>query len=219
MRIKLLITLLAVILIFGCTSEAIIQDNVIKNQEPPKDEVIEETVIQQIIETQEPKLIGEGYCGDGVCQNLENKYPDSKVICDRITRTCKVNNEATENNYVCERDCGVKCDEKVQLGFKPNGCQYTVDKDIEVTLINTGKGDIEGGFIFYITSSTDEVEIQTTTEELKQGTEKPYVVKISKYLEEFGSIKSVQIMPRIIKDNIVRDCSNKKLSIHLNSCY
>ncbi len=198
----------------GCTTK-IEAPSIIKTPHQ-KEEIIQETIITPQQEITTSSVIGEGYCGDDICQNLETQFPNKKVVCDRITRTCTINNKQTENNYVCERDCGIKCDEKVQLGFKPNGCQYTINKDIEVTLINTGKGDINGGFIYFITGANDEVEVQTTTKELKQNSESPYIINIP---EELKPIKSIQIMPRVIKSNIVRDCSNKKLSLHLNSCY
>jgi len=159
------------------------------------------------------------FCGDNVCENVEALYPSEKLMCDVMK--CTINKMYTENSYICPGDCGLKCDESVNIGFAPGSCKIT-EEGITVNVKNSGRGNITG-LLFYIASSregdvTTQIGYGTSDAEIESGVTKEIRISLSEWKEKFGTVHHVQVVPRQNVDGQVKECSNKKVYIPLTSC-
>lgn len=169
----------------------------------------------------------EGFCGDGICQNVEHQYPNDKVICEQ---TCTIAGQYTENNFKCPGDCGTTCTVDTTIGFKPGTCKTLSNGDIEFTIVNSGYKKIDG-FFFYIAEKSGQVgydssekgldskqEAGNTNYDTAARTSGTYTVDISTWKEKFGNVDYIEIMPRVVDGGQTKECSNKKILLPLSSC-
>jgi len=159
------------------------------------------------------------FCGDNVCENMESFYPTEKLVCDVMK--CTINNVYTENSYICPGDCGLQCNESVNIGLTPGSCKFS-GGDLVVNIKNSGRDKISG-LLFYIASSREgdiktQIGYGTSEIEIDAGTTKEVSIEISNWKEKFGTVHHVQIVPRQKVDGQIKECSNKKVYLPLTSC-
>ncbi len=215
--IGLLVLIVLVVSISGCKKQApavpTAPVETPKVTEPAKEIPKAKEQLKNVQET------STGFCGDNICQNVENQYPDSKVVCG--VTGCTINGKYTENNYNCPRDCGTTCTENTVIGFKPPACKLLSNGDIQLSITNSGRDTING-FLFYVSekpvAEAGRVGYSTSEKDLAKGETGVYTVDVAKWKEQFGSINMIQVMPRIIENGQTKECSNQKNIVPMSSC-
>ena len=219
-----LIMIFASLVFAGCTvktQDTTMDPVTIETPDVDQQQATEQVQTQEQTQTKEQtKLEGaKQFCGDNVCENIESLYPSDELVCDVMK--CSIGKMYTENSYICPGDCGLKCDESVNIGFAPGSCKITED-GINVNVKNSGRGNITG-LLFYIASSregdvTTQIGYDTSDASIESGVTKEIRISLTEWKEKFGTVHHVQIVPRQNVDGQIKECSNKKVYIPLTSC-
>ncbi|MBT3406524.1 hypothetical protein HN419_05155 [Candidatus Woesearchaeota archaeon] len=206
------------------------------------DEVLEEPVVEfvEVPLEEEPETMAQPAafstptCGDGVCDDRSSFFQDYKVMCDEIT--CAVNDVITENTFSCPRDCGYKCGERTN--FYVGECKRS-DSLLVLELSNVGKNPIVGFSFVYTTYNTkdeytstsysihsyaiedfkENVGYETMSYLLKPGDKRDFTFQKAMWEAELGDrLSQIQIIPRILSEDEIVDCSNQRVVFKLDKC-
>ena len=222
--IAVIVIIIAIVAIKGCQDaepEAMpVVDEPVVDSVPAQEEVKEEVKdVENVVSDKDVvsnlEETSAGYCGDGVCQNIEGLYEDSEMLtCTQFE--CNIDGKRTENNFICPGDCGHKCDETISLGYQ--GCEVTGDGDVILTIKSSGRGDVDGGLLFYINADNGETGFDVSKEPLASGDEKEYKVEVSDWEDKFGSIKKIIALPRTLQDDETKACVNQRIAYTMRNC-
>lgn len=103
-----------------------------------------------------------------------------------------------------------RCDVETVLTFQK--CDKLATGNIAVSLINSGRGTIEGAWI-YVIAEDGTMGYEEVRESIPVGEVKTYEIDLNKWEEKLGSVEKVQIGPEDIVDGTIKVCANQKQHI------
>jgi len=103
-----------------------------------------------------------------------------------------------------------RCD--VETVFTFHHCDKLATGNIAVALINSGRGTIEGAWI-YVVAEDGSIGYEEVRESIAVGEIKTYEIDMNKWINKLGSVEKVQIAPEDIVEGTLKVCANQKQHI------
>ena len=108
----------------------------------------------------------------------------------------------------------LKCDENYNIKFVKNSCKLSDDK-ITVSLINAGRGDLEGFWMYAVgNDETGYFKYKTT---IDVGDTIEIEIPLKEWSNDFGDVNKIRLLPMKINGSDELACLNQQTALIISS--